>query len=74
MVFPFLRSHHLHAGDTATLLVFSAAPNIVDHFYVRRENGGIDVKVVRPPYLAPAGPIVCGLGGVCGHAYPDRFF
>jgi len=58
---PWLRS--IDPGDSATLLVFSKDPNIVDYFYVKKENGGIDVKVVRPPYLATAGLIACGLGG-----------
>ena len=48
MVLPWLRSTDPYEGDSATLLVFSKAPNIVDHFYVKRENGGIDVKVVNP--------------------------
>ena len=43
-----LRSTDPHEGDDATLLVFSTSPNVNDHFYVKRHNGGINVKVVRP--------------------------
>ena len=46
---PWLRrSTDPHEGDDATLLVFSTYPNNVDYFYVKRHNGGINVKVVRP--------------------------
>ena len=42
-----LRSTAPYEGDSATILVFSTSPNDNDYFYVKRENGGIDVKVVR---------------------------
>ena len=48
--------------DSTTLLLFSAAPNDVDHFYVKCDNGGIDVKVVRP-LPSPLQGRLCVVGG-----------
>jgi hypothetical protein len=58
-----LRSTDPYEGDDATLLVFSTSPNVNDHFYVKRHNGGIDVKVVQP-IASPLQGRVCMDGGI----------
>ena len=60
----FLRSTAPYEGDVSTLLVFSTSPNVIDHFYVKRQNGGIDVKVVCLLFSPLQGQGVWWEGGV----------